>query len=66
MKQEKVFFSATMILLLFLISVTVICAVKYMDEEPAWNRDPVPIVTEAPGTESAEWQEVQTANIPPG
>lgn len=63
MKQEKVFFSATMILLLFLISVTVICAVKYMDEEPAWNRDPVPIETEAP--DAARLDELGQ-NRPPG
>ena len=48
MKQEKTLLVVTLIILALLIAATVICAIKYMHEEPSWNRDPVPAVAEAP------------------
>ena len=38
------------ICLILMIAATVICAIKYMREEPAWNQEAAPIVTEAPNT----------------
>ena len=68
MKQEKTLAVIAIIILVLMIAATVICAVRYMQEEPPWwGSDPAPAVTDAPEAEqSAEWREVQTENIPPG
>ena len=66
MKQEKTLFAISIIILALMIAATVICAVKYMHEEPPWNRDPVPIVTDAPDAGKSPWMEVATKNLPPG
>lgn len=67
MKQEKTLFVITLIILALMIAATAICAIKYMHEEPIWNRDPAPIVTAAPEAgQNNPWREMVTANLPPG
>ena len=66
MKQEKTLAVIAIIILVLMIAATVICAVKYMHEEPWWNRDPAPIVTDAPDAGKSPWMDVVTANLPPG
>lgn len=51
------------ICLILMIAATVICAIKYMQEEPAWNQESAPIVTEAP--DAARLDELGQ-NRPPG
>lgn len=51
------------ICLILTIAATVICALKYMKEEPAWNQEAAPIVTEAP---DAEKLDKLKQNRPPG
>ena len=63
MKREKTLLVIGIICLLLMIAATVIVAIKYMDEEPPWNRDPVPIETEAP--DAARLDELGQ-NRPPG
>lgn len=45
--QKRVVIIGTICLIL-MIAATAICAIKYMKEEPAWNQEAAPIVTEAP------------------
>ena len=66
MKQEKTLFAIAIIIVALMIAATIVCAIKYMHEEPWWNRGPVPVATEAPEAESAALQEVATENLPPG
>ena len=67
MKREKTLFVVALIILALMIAATVIFAIKYMHEEPIWNRDPVaPVVTDAPEAGKSPWMDVQTANLPPG
>ena len=63
MKREKTLLVIGIICLLLMIAATVSVAIKYMDEEPPWNRDPVPIETEAP--DAARLDELGQ-NRPPG
>ena len=67
MKQKKTLFVVTLIILALMIAAVVIVALRYMREEPWWNREPTPIVTEAPDAAQGEpWLEVVTKNQPPG
>lgn len=67
MKQEKVLFAVTLLIFVLMIAATLIVAVKYMDEEPEWNRLPnEAFETNAPEAGESPWLEVLTANLPPG
>ena len=70
MKRENTLFVVTLIILALMIAATVICAIKYMHEEPIWNREPVSAVTGAPEADEPEGstplREIVTENMPPG
>ena len=66
MKQEKTLFAIAIIILALMIAATIVCAIKYMHEEPWWNREPVAAVTGAPDAGKSPWMEVATKNLPPG
>lgn len=42
MRKEKTLFSIAIIILALMIAATIVCAIKYMHEEPWWNRAPRP------------------------
>lgn len=63
MKREKTLIVVTMIILALMIAAVLIVTLRYMREEPWWNREPTPIVTEAP--DAARLDELGQ-NRPPG
>jgi hypothetical protein len=63
MKREKTLIVIGIVCLILMIAAMVICAIKYMKEEPAWNQGAAPIVTEAP--DAARLDELGQ-NRPPG
>lgn len=63
MKREKTLIVIGIVCLMLMIVATAICVIKYMKEEPAWNQEAAPIVTEAP--DAARLDELGK-NRPPG
>ncbi|MBR3105842.1 MAG: hypothetical protein IKH30_01505 [Clostridia bacterium] len=63
MEKKALMFIVTIILLLMLIVAVLIVALRYMREEPWWNREPTPIVTKAP---DAALLDKLGQNRPPG
>ena len=67
MKQEKTLVVITLMILILMIAATVICAIRYMhDDPPWWGGDPAPVTDAPEAGQNNPWREMVTANLPPG